>query len=81
MIDYSWDFTREEFNLDLDFFNEKDQEDKLWQARTGLNVDTLCGAIETIIFMSDRPINLLKIKAQIVKFQDQFSSWLLIAES
>ncbi len=65
MIDYSWDFTREEFNLDLDFFNEKDQEDKLWQARTGLNVDTLCGAIETIIFMSDRPINLLKIKAQI----------------
>src|SRR5690554_7912384 len=65
VIDYSWDFTKEEFSLDLDFFNEKEQEDKLWQARTGLNHDTLCGAIETIIFMSDRPINLMKIKSQI----------------
>jgi segregation and condensation protein B len=65
VIDYSWDFTKEEFSLDLDFFNEKEQEDKLWQARTGLNSDTLCGAIETIIFMSDRPVNLQRIKAQI----------------
>lgn len=65
VIDYSWDFTKEEFNLDLDFFNEKDQEDKLWQARTGLNYDTLCGAIETIIFMNDKPVSLLKIKNQI----------------
>jgi segregation and condensation protein B len=65
VIDYSWDFTREEFSLDLDFFNEKEQEDKLWQARTGLNHETLCGAIETIIFMSDRPITLQKIKAYI----------------
>lgn len=65
VIDYSWDFTREEFSLDLDFFNEKEQEDKLWQARTGLNTETLCGAIETIIFMSDKPVNLQRIKAQI----------------
>lgn len=65
VIDYSWDFTKEEFSLDLDFFNEKEQEDKLWQARTGLNPETLCGAIETIIFMSDRPVNLMKIKSQI----------------
>jgi len=62
LIDYSWDFTKEEFSLDLDFFNEKEQEDKLWQARTGLNTETLCGAIETIIFMSDKPVNLQKIK-------------------
>lgn len=62
VIDYSWDFTREEFSLDLDYFNEKEQEDKLWQARTGLNTETLCGAIETIIFMSDKPISILKIK-------------------
>ena len=62
VIDYSWDFTREEFSLDLDYFNEKEQEDKLWQARTGLNAETLCGAIETIIFMSDKPISILKIK-------------------
>ncbi len=65
VIDYSWDFTKEEFSLDLDFFNEKEQEDKLWQARTGLNHETLCGAIETIIFMSDKPVTLQKIKTQI----------------
>ena len=65
VIDYSWDFSKEDFTLDLDFFNEKEQEDKLWQARTGLNTETLCGAIETIIFMSERPINLQKIKSQI----------------
>lgn len=53
------------FSLDLDHFDEKEQEDKLWQARTGLNPDTLCGAIETLIFMSDRPISIQKIKAQI----------------
>ena len=34
----------------------------LWQARTGLNADTLCGAIETIIFMSDKPVSIQKIK-------------------
>lgn len=62
MISYSWDFSKEEFNLDLDFFNEKEQEDRLWQARTGLNPETLCGAIESVIFMSDRPVTLQKIK-------------------
>ena len=65
VIDYSWDFSKEEFSLDLDFFNEKEQEDKLWQARTGLNFDTLCATIETIIFMQDRPIHIQKIKSLI----------------
>lgn len=37
----------------------------LWQARTGLNPDSLCGAIETIIFMSDKPVSIQKIKALI----------------
>ena len=55
----------EEFALDLSHYDEKAQEDMLWQARTGLNPDTLCGAIETIIFMSDRPISIQKIKSQI----------------
>ncbi len=50
------------FSLDLEFFNDDKQEEKLWQARTGLNADTLCGAIETIVFMSDRPISINKIK-------------------
>lgn len=79
-INYEWDLSVEEaakeeisvvapdvgdFVLDLNHYDEKEQEDMLWQARTGLNVDTLCGAIETIIFMSDRPISIQKIKAQI----------------
>jgi segregation and condensation protein B len=37
----------------------------LWQARTGLTPDTLCGAIETIIFMNDKPVSIQKIKALI----------------
>lgn len=75
-INYEWDLSTEvapaveeelvpEFSLDVSHFEEKDQEDMLWQARTGLNPDTLCGAIETIIFMSDRPISIQKIKTQI----------------
>lgn len=61
-IHYEWDLTKEDFSLELDFFNEKEQEDKLWQARTELDYDTLSGAIETIIFMQDRPITIQKIK-------------------
>ena len=33
-----------------------------WKDRTGLDFDGLCGAIETIIFMNDRPVPLLRIK-------------------
>jgi len=55
----------ESFSFDLNHFDEKEQEDMLWQARTGLNVDTLCGAIETIIFMSDKPVSIQKLRAQI----------------
>lgn len=56
---------REEFALELNHYDAKEQEDMLWQARTGLNPETLCGAVETLIFMSDRPISIQKIKAQI----------------
>ncbi len=52
----------DDFNLELDYFDEEKQEDKLWQARTGLNTDTLCGAIETIVFMSDKPVPLARIR-------------------
>ncbi|HLE09728.1 MAG: SMC-Scp complex subunit ScpB [Bdellovibrionales bacterium RIFOXYD12_FULL_39_22] len=41
------------------------EDDQLWRERTGLNDDSLCGAIETIIFMSDRPVSLAKIKGLI----------------
>jgi len=71
-IDYEWDLSKEveetvleDFSFEVSHFDEKEQENMLWMARTGLNADTLCGAIETIVFMSDRPISIQKIKAQI----------------
>ena len=51
-----------EFEFQLDSFDEQKQEEHLWMARTGLNRETLCGAVETVIFMSDRPISLEKIR-------------------
>ncbi|EQC44719.1 SMC-Scp complex subunit ScpB [Bacteriovorax sp. Seq25_V] len=55
-------YPEEHLKLELDYMDEKLQEDKLWKARTGLNDDTICGAIETILFMSDKPVALQKIK-------------------
>ncbi len=54
-----------EFELELAHFDPEKQEDQIWKARTGLNEDTLCGAVETIVFMSDRPVALQKIKNMI----------------
>lgn len=51
--------------LEQEFLDDEKQEDHLWQARTGLNFDSLCGAIETIIFMSDKPVSINKIKSLI----------------
>lgn len=72
IINYEWDLSTEEvpaatddFSFEVSHFDQKEQEDMLWMARTGLNNDTLCGAIETIIFMSDKPVAIQKIKAQI----------------
>jgi len=52
----------EEFALKLDNFDPQKQMDESWKERTGLNEETLCGAIETIIFMNDRPVPLMKIR-------------------
>lgn len=38
------------------------EKEESWKDRTGLEFDGLCGAIETIIFMSDRPVPLLRLK-------------------
>jgi len=51
--------------MELEFLDDEKQEDQFWQARTGLNFDSLCGAIETVIFMSDKPVAINKIKALI----------------
>lgn len=53
----------EPLEMELDYFDDEKQEDKLWQARTGLTFDTLCAAIETIVFMSDKPMSINKIKS------------------
>lgn len=50
------------FALDLDYFDPELQEDKLWQARTGLNEESLKGAIETIVFMGDKPVSLERVR-------------------
>lgn len=55
----------EAFDLELDFMDEAKQIEKEWKERTGLNEQTLCAAIETIIFMSDRPVAIAKIKKTI----------------
>jgi segregation and condensation protein B len=55
----------EEFDLELDFLDEKKQQEKEWKERTGLDEQTLGAAIETIIFMSDRPVAIGKIKKTI----------------
>lgn len=59
------EYPEEYLKLESDFADEKLQEDKLWKARTGLNEETICGAIETIVFMSDKPVPLMKIKSLI----------------
>lgn len=52
----------DDFQLEQEYFDPDKQEEQLWKARTGLNRETLCGAIETIIFMSERPVSIQKIK-------------------
>ena len=51
-----------DFALKLDHYDPQKQEEESWKERTGLNEETLCGAIETIIFMNDKPVPLMKIR-------------------
>ena len=59
------EYPSEVLKLESDFIEDKDQEDKLWKARTGLTEETICGAIETIVFMNDKPVSINKIKSLI----------------
>ena len=38
------------------------EKEESWKDRTGLDFEGLCGAIETIIFMSDKPVPLMRLK-------------------
>jgi segregation and condensation protein B len=41
---------------------ESEERENSWKEDTGLDLETLCGAVETIIFMSDKPVSIQKIK-------------------
>ena len=41
---------------------ENENRENAWREDTGLDEETLCGAVETIIFMSDKPVEIKKIK-------------------
>ena len=56
------EYPNEFLKLQLDFLDDEKYEDNLWKARTELNEENICGAIETIIFMSECPISLSKIR-------------------
>jgi segregation and condensation protein B len=58
---------QENLSLDEDFIEELSQKDESlsWKAETGLNEDSLCGAIEAIIFMNDKPCGLAQLKNQL----------------
>jgi segregation and condensation protein B len=52
----------EHFAMELDMLDPTEQGWKEITERSGLTPDSLCGAIETVLFMSDRPVSLNKIK-------------------
>jgi segregation and condensation protein B len=54
----------EGFTLELEFFDDQLAVD-FWKGKTGLDEAGLCGSIETILFMSDRPVSLQKIRETI----------------
>lgn len=49
---------------DLDT-QSSEQDEKNWEEITGLDFNTLCVVVESIIFMSDRPISISKIKGHL----------------
>ncbi|MGB0452669.1 MAG: SMC-Scp complex subunit ScpB [Bacteriovoracaceae bacterium] len=55
----------EEFSLELNFLDEEKQKEKEWKEKTGLNEVTILAAIETIVFMSEKPVSIEKIKKAI----------------
>lgn len=54
----------EQPNLDPAVFDQIENENRenVWKEETGLDEETLCGAVETIVFMSDKPVAIKKIK-------------------
>ncbi len=52
----------ENFEMLVDYADLEEKENDEWKERTGLDEESLCGAIETIVFLSDRPITITKIR-------------------
>lgn len=70
IINYSWDLKEdsskeENFSLKLDYLDPQKQEDKEWQEKTGLDIEELTGVLESLIFMSEKPMALKNIKRAI----------------
>jgi segregation and condensation protein B len=62
-IFYQWDL-REESTFELE--GQLEQVDQnAWKIDTGLNEDTLCGAIETLIFINSKPLGIKDIQKNI----------------
>ncbi len=57
IINHEWDMGDEA--------EEQALREKEWKVRTGLNEETLQGAVEALIFMSDKPLSIQKIKRAI----------------
>ena len=52
----------EDFSLELISFDPEKQTEEEWQEKTGLTPDSLSAAIETMIFMNDRPVSLQHLR-------------------
>ncbi len=50
------------FSFNVEYLDPESAEDEQWRKRTGLDDDGLSGALETIIFMSDKPISVKKMQ-------------------
>lgn len=58
----SQEISTETFSFELDLLDPVEQGWREITERSGLTPDALCGAIETVLFMSDRPVSLNKLK-------------------
>ncbi len=60
--------TKDPIHHEWDMMTEAEEQairEKEWKFRTGLNEETLQGAVEALIFMSDKPLSIQKIKKAI----------------
>ena len=67
---YQWNLAEENKAIDtslmkLDFLDPAEQENFEWKDELGMGEEDLCGLLESLIFMSDRPMSIDKMKKHI----------------